>query len=280
MLLPHQVRERFASLTQSPDESIDLARGALLIAQEEYPDLEINHYIRMLDDMALEVQARLPANQGPGQVIDVINQYLFDEMAFSGNREDYYNPKNSFLNEVLDTRLGIPITLSIIYLELGWRLGLPLVGVGLPGHFIVGCKEDEGELLIDPYNAGSFLSAEDCQQRLDQIYGGVLSLRPEYLSALPRKGILIRILNNLKSIYISRREHAKALAASERILLLDPESAHELRDRGLLFAQTGLFARAIADLEAYLQMLPPFTSGTDVERIRKNLEVMKKFLDI
>jgi len=280
MILPYQVREHFATLIHRPDGSIDLARASLLISQEEYPDLDIDQYIQTLDEMALDLHSRLAGGRASGQILDVMNQYLFDEMGFSGNREDYYNPKNSFLNEVLDTRLGIPITLSVIYLELGWRLGLALAGVGLPGHFIVSYKDGEEELLIDPYNAGSLLSMEDCQQRLDQIYGGVLTLRPEYLSPLPRKGILVRILNNLKSIYISRREHAKALAASERILLLDPESVHELRDRGLLFAQTGLFARAIADLEGYLQMLPPFTSGTDVERIRKNLEMLKKFLDI
>lgn len=280
MLLPFQTRERFSRMAHHPDGSIDLVQGALLIAQEEYPDLEIGRYVRILDEMALELQTRMDASREPGEVVELLNRYFFEEKSFSGNREDYYNPKNSYLNEVLETKRGIPITLSLLYLEVGRRLGLPLAGVGLPGHFLVRYWEGEEDFLIDPYNGGALLSLEDCQQRLDQIYGGILRLRAEYLVPIPRKAILVRILNNLKSIYISRREYPKALAASERILLLDPGSIQELRDRGLLFAQTGFFARAISDLESYLQALPPLASGADVERIRKNVEVLRNFLDI
>lgn len=279
MVLPFQVRERFSRMIHRPDESIDLGRGALLIAQEEYPDLEVGRYTRMLDDLALELQAWIGVAREPTEVIELMNRFFFEEKTFSGNREDYYNPKNSYLNEVLDSKQGIPITLSLLYLEVGRRVGLPLSGVGLPGHFLVRYRGEEDDFLIDPYNNGELLSREDCQQRLDQIYGGILRLRPEYLAPLPRKAILVRILNNLKSVYVSRQEYAKALAASERILLLDPDSSQELRDRGLLFAQTGFFARAISDLEAYLQTLPPLASGAEVDRIRKNVEVLRRFLD-
>ena len=261
-------RQRFKALLTKGEENLNLAEAALLIAQEEYTDLDIDVYLKHLDRMADEVDSRLWDKDDPHTRLEALNRYLFDTLGFRGNAEDYYDSRNSFLNEVLDRRTGIPITISTVYLEVGWRLGMPLQGVGFPGHFLVKYLHSDGEIVIDPFLQGAILTGEDCQNRLDQIYSGQVQFRPSFLAAATKRQILIRILTNLKGLYIAAGDHHKAFGAVDRILLIDPGLGSEIRDRGILRMQLQQTAQAIADLERYVTVQP---RADDVEEVRKRL---------
>ena len=269
-------RQKFYQETQQPDECIDLAKAALYIAQEEYPELEAEEYLNVLDTMADELSARLPDSRYPLRIIQNINQYLYDDVGFNGNSNDYYDPRNSFLNQVIDRRVGIPISLSLIYLEIARRIDFPMVGVGMPGHFLIRPDFAEMEIFVDTFNRGEIIFPQDCQDRLNQIYKQNVSFQPEYLEAVSKKQFLARILNNLKIIYVHQQELEKALSAVERRLLLFPDLPIELRDRGLLFFQLGYFSQAIRDLENYLEIVP---DSEDASTIHSLLSQLRKSID-
>lgn len=251
-----QARQAFWQEVRRPIAQIDLGRAALYIAQEDYPGLAIEPYLAQLDQMAAVVAERLAGDRVPMRVIRSINQHLFTELGFAGNRDDYYDPRNSFLNEVLDRRLGIPITLSLVYLEVAKRLDFPMVGVGMPGHFIIRPDFEDAGIFVDPFAAGEVLFPEDCADRLSQIYGQPVTLRPEFLAPIDPQRFLARMLTNLKAIYISRQDLARAAGAIERILLIFPDAIQERRDRGLLYYQMERFTEARIDLQAYLAAEP------------------------
>ncbi len=240
-------RRQFTDIMAGPDDQVDLAQAALLIACEEYPDLDVARYLRRLDTLGRAVTARL-GGDGDQAAVRALNGLLFDEEGFRGNVEDYYDPRNSFLNDVIDRRTGIPITLSTLYIEVGRRAGLPVDGIGLPGHFIVRV----GETLVDPFHGGAILSAEDCQKRLDRIYGGRVKLDDTMLAPCERKTILSRTLRNLKAIYTKAEDVTRALNVVELLLRVDPDSLDDLRDRGMLHAALDCYALAATELEEYL----------------------------
>jgi regulator of sirC expression with transglutaminase-like and TPR domain len=180
-----------------PDEAVDLAHASLLIACEEYPDLDVNRYVARLDEWGEELRVRVEQQAEPAVVASSINHLLFEQEGFRGNTKDYYDPRNSFLNEVLDRRTGIPITLATVYMEVARRAGIAISGVGLPGHFIVRLRGQGPGLLVDPFHGGALLSVEDCQARLDRIYEGRVKVEPSMLAACERKEILARMLRNL-----------------------------------------------------------------------------------
>ena len=242
-------RRQFADIMAGPDDQVDLAQAALLIACEEYPDLDVERYLRRVDQLAGVVAARVEEDGGPLSAVRALNGLLFDEEGFRGNLEDYYDPRNSFLNDVLDRRTGIPITLSTLYIEVGRRAGLDVEGIGLPGHFVV---RVDGTL-VDPFHNGMVLSEEDCQKRLDRIYGGRLKLDDTMLAACERKAILARTLGNLKAIYTKAGDFFRALNVVELLLRVDPSSLGEMRDRGMLHASLDCYALAARELEEYLE---------------------------
>jgi regulator of sirC expression with transglutaminase-like and TPR domain len=250
--VPATVIERFAALAEGPEEDLDLASGALLIAEAEYPDLDLSPYPARLDDMAADLQPRLARTAGPAEVAAALADYLFHEQGFHGNTESYYDPRNSFLNDVLDRRTGIPITLSAVYLEVARRAGLEAAGVGLPGHFLVRLHAKGGSLLVDPFHEGGVLTQADCQKRLDRIFEGRVQIEPRMLEAVGTRRILERMLRNLKVLYGKQEDHARALRVTDLLLALVPGSLDDLRDRGLLYAALDCYAFAVRDLEAYL----------------------------
>jgi len=266
-------RQRLIAMVSKADEAINLAEAALLIAQEEYPDLDIAAYLASLDRMADVVDTRSWDDQKPQARIEVLNHYLFDNLGFRGNLEEYDDPRNSFLNEVLDRRTGIPITISTIYLEIGWRLGMPLQGVGFPGHFLVKYLDSGGETVIDPFGRGEVLTVEGCQRRLDHVYGGRLQFQPSFLAAATKRQILARILTNLKRTYLAASDHRRVLAAVERILVINPDLGSELRDRGILRMELNQTSQAVTDLELYVRTCP---GADDVEEIRKRLRGLRQ----
>ena len=280
MSAPSPVRRAFADLVRKADADIDLARAALLIAQEEYPALDIEGYLAHLDDLADLVRARLgliaaaPAARrplapvaAPREIITALNTVLFAERGFRGNRDHYYDPRNSFLNEVLDRRTGIPITISLVYMEVAARLGLRLLGVGIPGHFIVqypGVGNGPGrygrpqadELFVDPFNDGALLTRADCAAHFRRLYGPDFTFSGEFLTPMTRHQILARVLNNLKAIYLERRDYNRAVVVVDRLLLVHPDAVWELKERGMLYYRLGAFLPALSDLRGFLRQDP------------------------
>jgi regulator of sirC expression with transglutaminase-like and TPR domain len=268
-------RRAFAALLALPDDAIDLAHAALLIARQEYPDLDVGRYLCRLDDMAESIRARMKGSERGVSQISHLNRLLFEEMGFRGNREEYHDPRNSFLNDVLDRRVGIPISLSTVYLEVGRRIGCPLAGVSFPGHFLVRYmgRETDEDILIDPFNRGQILTEEECRVRLETMYEGKLEFRPEFLKRARTKEILERMLDNLKAIYQRQRDFHMALKVQQLLLCVAPENPAELRDRGLIYYHLACLAQAAEDLDAYLRAAP---QAPDAPQIRERLEILKR----
>lgn len=264
-------RQLFYQEIDQADELIDLAKAALYIALEEYPEMSPEEYLNAIDTMADEVKERLPEAQYPLRIIQAINRYLYDDLGFTGNQENYYDPRNSYLNEVLDRRLGIPITLSLVYLEIARRIDFPMVGIGMPGHFLIRPDFEEAGIYVDAFNRGNILFPEDCEARLSQMYNQPIKIQPHFLAPVNKREFLRRMLGNLKAIYLNQGENLKAIAAIEHILLLFPDATIERRDRGILYYQLGSWSEARQDLEIYLASEP---SADDASVIRQLLTRM------
>jgi regulator of sirC expression with transglutaminase-like and TPR domain len=264
---PFAHRKRFMELISRGETGLDLAEAALLIAQEEYPLLDPAPFLSRLDALAVRVKKSLTDGDEPLACIGALNRVLFEEEGFAGNREQYYDPRNSFLNEVMERRTGIPITLCLLYMEVARRADLPVVGVGLPGHFIVRYVARKDLYFIDPFHRGSFLSEEDCRQRVQRIYGGRMTFRKDYLNPVRGFAILSRLLYNLKNIYVESKSYAKAYAVIDKLALLNPGAWEEVRDRGIVLYQLKQYRPALVDLEVYLKHSPRAQDRRDVMRL-------------
>ena len=272
----HSLAADFASLLEADDDHILLAEAALTIARIEYPGLAFAPYLATLNDLAARVQSRLPHVAETRDVIAALNTVLFDEEGFSGNCDDYYDPRNSFLNDVLERKTGIPITLALVYLEVARRVGFPLFGVGMPGHFLLKHYDQDGrETFIDAFNSGRIMTADDCQRRLDEIYAGQMALQPHFLMSMTRRQILTRMLNNLKGIYLSSRKLKRALAVVDMVLAIYPRSPEDVRQRAGLRYNLGQLRGAVEDLETYLKMLP---EASDADEIRQTVLAIRRGL--
>ncbi|HUF13212.1 MAG TPA: transglutaminase-like domain-containing protein [Longimicrobiales bacterium] len=259
-------RARFSAAVSVADERIDLAEAALLIAAQEYPQLALEPYLRRLDVLAERVNDRLSNETAPPIVLQELTRVLFEEEGLRGNEAAYYDPRNSFLNDVLDRKLGIPISLGVVVLEVGRRLGLPLEGLGFPGHFLVRYRGEAMSLLIDPFDGGRIRFEDQAQELLDRVYGGMVRLKPEFTRPIGRRDIIERMLRNLKGIYLNAKDDHRALGVIELLLVLKPEARQEIRDRGILLARIGRYDEAIEQLELYLVRAP---GATDASRVRE-----------
>lgn len=266
-------RRLFAAEVARPDSEMSMARAALLVAQEEYPQIPVELYLARLDQMAEEVKDRLADETAPMVVLEELVDMLFVRRHFTGNRTAYYDPRNSFLNDVLDRGTGIPLTLGMVMLEVGWRLGLPLEGVNFPSHFLVRFRGDAISLLLDPFDGGKVRFEDQAQELLDQVYGGMVRVQPSFLRTATKRDMLIRLLANLKGVYVNVSDHARALAVVERLLILHPESRGDLRARGILLARLGLRDEAAEQLRAYLEVAP---GAGDAARIRALVEDLRR----
>jgi regulator of sirC expression with transglutaminase-like and TPR domain len=262
-------RRLFYQELQQADEQINLEHAALYIALEEYPTLDIEDCLSALDAMAAEVQERLPTQAYPLKILQTINHYLYQDLRFVGNTTDYYDPRNSFLNDVIDRRTGIPITLSLVYLGIAARINFPMIGIGMPGHFLIRPTVGGMEVFVDAFNQGEVLFPEDCRDRMAQLFQQPITLRPEFLEPITARQFLARMLTNLKMIYLEKRNLPKALAASERIILLFPNISTERRDRGVLYYRLQRLIEARQDFEDYLSLVP---NAKDAPAIRQLLD--------
>ncbi len=256
----------FARTVQGTDARIDLARAALLIAEVEHSALPIDRYLVALSKLAARSGA---AGAGdPVERLHRLREFLFEEEGFRGNAEDYYDPRNSCLNDVLDRRLGIPITLGLVLIEVGRRVGLRVEGIGLPGHFVVRATVGDAPMLLDPFNGGTILTHHACTELVARALGRRVVLRDEHFVPIPKRQFLVRMLNNLKAVYWRREDWGKALAVTDRLLAADPTSMTEVRDRGTLLAKLGDVARGLAEWERYLTECP---EAPDAESLRGHL---------
>lgn len=262
----HGARSRFAAAVAGPDEGIDLGEAALLVAAQEYPQLAVEPYLRRLDVLAERAHDRLANERAPLIVLQELKRVLFDEEALIGNQAAYYDPRNSYLNDVLDRKLGIPISLGIVVLEVGRRLRLPLEGLGFPGHFLVRYRGEAMSLLIDPFDGGRIRFEDQAQEMLDRTYGGMVTVKPEFMRAVSRREIVERLLRNLKGIHLNAKDDRRALAVIELLLVLRPDARQEVRDRGIMLARIGRYDEAIEQLELYLVHAP---GATDAPRVRE-----------
>jgi regulator of sirC expression with transglutaminase-like and TPR domain len=260
---------------RGPHEQLDLGLAALLIAQEEYPELDPERYLRQLDDLGQQARDRIRPGMPPSEAVAALGQLLAAEHGFRGNQDDYYDPRNSFLNDVLERRTGIPITLATVYIEVGRRAGLDVQGVGFPAHFLACCEE----AVFDPFNGGRTLSEQDCRTLLVELTGGAMDFHARLLEPAPPKQIVARMLNNLKQIYLNAHYYRKAAGIIDRLLLVNPTSYNELRDRGAVYAELKQYAQAKADFEAYLKQSRRPADALAVRQAVRNIDDIMTLMD-
>jgi regulator of sirC expression with transglutaminase-like and TPR domain len=244
----------FANYLKRPEEEMFLDQAALLLARTQYPTLDVAQQLAQLDSLA--ARAECDPREAPTTNIAGLNRLLFDEENFVGNEAEYDDPRNSYLNDVLERKKGIPITLSLVYQEVARRRGLPVVGVGFPGHFLVKYLARSGDILLDPYHRGTVLNRQACEEKLKEHFGEAAELRPEHLAASTTKQILARMLNNLKGSYFRRKDFRKVLLMIDMGLAIDPASRQEIHDRGMIHYLLRHYPAALADFQIYLSLTP------------------------
>lgn len=251
-------------------DEVPLDRAMLLIAKEEYPDLDVGKYLAFLDRLA---DRALHQASDSGDMARALTDAIFREAGFRGNKENYYDPRNSLLNAVIDRRLGIPITLAIIFMEVARRAGAHAVGIGFPGHFLVRCESYGKNVMLDPFDRGAIVRRSDCERLLKQASGQSAELEPWMLEPTAPRAILVRVLTNLKHAYMLQKDRINAVKTLDRLLIIDPARDTDRRDRGLLFMELNCASAAIRDLESYAQHA---TDKKDLDMIKRVLPELKK----
>lgn len=259
------------SLANLDDDALPLLSSALLIAHDEYPQLEVARYDRLLQGYAEHLRTEVDAIDVWPLKMAAINRHLFDELGYAGDHDEYYDPRNSYLNQVFERRLGNPISLALVQIEVARRLGVPLDGVSFPGHFLVRLPVDDGLLVMDPFNGGRPLGVDELRERARPHLGGEAPddrVLLQILDPAPHRAILVRILRNLQSAYAEREQWDRAARSADRVLKLVPDQPEALRDRGLAYLQLEYRPGAQQDLSRYLQLNP---QADDAAAIRERL---------
>ena len=267
--------DSFALALGCEDGQIDLAQACLMIAQDAYASLDVERYLGEIERMALRLRARMPQVSAAEERIEALNEFLFEHLGYCGNTDEYYDPRNSYLNEVIDRKTGIPITLAVLYMEVGRKVGLPLEGVSFPGHFLVRVQVRGGVLVLDPFAGGVAQSEADLRSRLKRVIPeGVAADVPvaelpldQFLEPASKRQILARVLRNLKAIYRERDEPERLLEVLNRMLVVTPQANGELRDRGYAYQRLECWRPALQDLTEYLEREPDAPDLDDV-RVR------------
>jgi regulator of sirC expression with transglutaminase-like and TPR domain len=262
-----------AEAVQKSERDLELGRAVLFIAQEEYPQLPVERYMMRFDALAEAAKDRLDNETAAPVVLRELIHTLYEREGFRGNTESYHDPRNSLLNDVLDRRLGIPMTLGIVMLEVGWRLDLPLEGVNFPGRFLVRYKGATEHLLVDPFDGGRIRFEDEAQELLDKVYGGMVRMQDQFLRLATKRDMIHRLLVDLKGLYVNVHDDERALRTIERLLLLRPDSPGERRDRGMLLVKLGRASEAMEQLQEYLDYAP---QAADAPRVRSLLERLER----
>lgn len=276
LMHPALARQRFREIAARPEQLVDLVEASLVISVEENPRVDVERYLQQVGLWSAAVAGRLEGSQNIERVIDTINRLLFDEEGFHGENDDYYDPRSALLSEALDRHAGLPITLSILYLELSRRVGVIASGISLPGRFLVKLSGDFGELYVDPFDEGRVLTKVELQKILDEMYGGGVRLREHHLRSFSRKEILGRELAQLKAAYLAQHDLQRAAASIDRLLILDERDPYEIRDRATVAVQMHAYTQAIEFFERYLELMP---HAEDRTRVREQIAYLHAWLD-
>ncbi len=274
-----ELAERLIEIIGGPEGEIPLIEAALLVATHRYPDLNVRYYLDIINDFGAALANQVAGDSVAADKVVALNHYLFDELGFAPNAQDYFDPRNSFLNEVVERRTGIPITLSLVYMAVGDHLGLVLNGVCYPGHFLVKCELSDGIIVLDPFCRGQSLDVGDLQRLLRETQGGEVSraIVAACLVAATKREILVRMLRNLKMIYMRNRELDNALTIMNWIVAANPDQAAEIRDRGMVFQELECFRAAVSDFERYLELAPDCSDG---DRIRERVVELQRSVSL
>lgn len=264
------VLPNWSDLAGLTDDQVPLLGSTLLIAHDEYPDLNAAACDALVEAHVASLRPEVEAIDSAPLKMQAINHRLFNELGYAGNHDEYYDPRNSYMNEVLIRRLGNPISLAVVQLEVARRLGVPLDGVSFPGHFLVRLPVDDGVLVMDPFNRGRPLNADELRQRARPHFGEDVpdDALLQILTPAPPRAILVRMLRNLHALYTESGDWARAVRCTDRILRLTPDNAEALRDRGLGYSELGHSAGAHHDLGRYLQLNP---EAQDADAIRSRM---------
>ncbi len=276
LIHPALARQRFTEIAARPEPLVDLVEASLLISVEDYPRLDIDRYLEQVGSWSGAVHDRLDGSQDIERIVETINQILFAEEGFRGENDDYYDPRSALLNEALDRHAGLPITLSILYIEISRRVGIEATGVSLPGRFLVKFSGAFGTIVVDPFDGGRVLTTLELQKILDEMYGGGVQLREHHLRSFSRKEILARELAQLKAAYLAQRDLQRAAASVDRLLILDGRDPYEIRDRAAIAVQMHAYAQAIGFFERYLELVP---HAEDRARIGEQIAYLRAWLD-
>lgn len=272
---PALARRRFEEIAGRPEPLLDLVEGSLVIALEENPRIDLDRYLDQVQSWSESVRERLRGSHDIERLIETLNRLLFDEEGFHGEDEDYYDPRSALLSEALERHAGLPITLSVLYIELSRRAGVEAAGVSLPGRFLVKFSGPFGVLVVDPFDGGRVLSTVELQRILDGMYGGGVRLREHHLRSFTPKEILARELAQLKAAYLAQHDLARAAASIDRLLILDERDAYEVRDRAALAMQLHAYGQAIELFERYLALMP---HAEDRSRVREQIAYLHAWL--
>ncbi|MDQ2898421.1 MAG: transglutaminase-like domain-containing protein [Acidobacteriota bacterium] len=257
----NEFSDALIDLLAGRNENIELDRAALQLASIEFPGLDPDPFLRMLDDYSVGIADRVPDLSNGPKFVAAANRYLFREIGLSGNADDYYHPHNSCLNQVLSEHKGIPITLSLIYIEVARRLAKPVRGIGLPGHFLVRYDDGEYSTFIDPFHGGRLLEDHDCYALAQATVAD-----PRMLAPVSKRQIILRMIHNLRGIYVSQGAYAKELQILDLLVRADPDAAEEYKHRGLAHLRSRQMRAAKADLRRYLQLAPDAPDRGEIER--------------
>jgi len=259
-----RARRNLVALLSAPGP-LDLVEASLWVAAEEYLGLDVEHECERVRLICSEGARRVWNEPNPFARLDGLRSYFFEELGFRGNVPNYNDPRNSFLNQVMDRHLGIPLTLSILFMELARAAGFEACGIGLPGHFVIRVSYQGRKILVDPFHGGSVIAEEDCKELVTNSTGRSYLFRKDYLDGTSERAVLARLLMNLKYAHLGRSDYSRALSVVERLLIVSPDDSSEIRDRGFLQARLGHAGPAIADLERYLTLAPHAPDTKSVE---------------
>ena len=276
LIHPAVARQRFREIAALPEPRVDLVEASLLIAAEDQPGVDVERHLREVQAWSEAVSSRLRGSHDVERVVEAINRQLFEEEGFHGEDDDYYDPRSALVSEMLDRHAGLPITLSILYLELSRRIGAEASGIALPGRFLVKFTGYFGEVIVDPFDGGRVVTPVELQQLLDQLYGGGVRLREHHLRSFSRREILARELAQLKAAYLAQHDIARAAASVDRLLILDARDPYEIRDRAGLAMQMHTYALAIECLERYLDLMP---HADDRNVVREQIAYLRAWIE-
>lgn len=273
---PALARRRFREIAQRPEPLVDLVEASLVIGLEDQPGLDIDFYLDQVDGWSSSARGRLEGSRDIERIVEAINRILFDEEGFHGENDDYYDPRSAMLHAALDRHAGLPIPLSILYIEMSRRIGVDAAGISLPGRLLVKFSGDFGQIVVDPFDGGRVLSTIELQGILDEMYGGGVRLREHHLRSFTRKEILARELAQLKAAYLAQHDLQRAAASVDRLLILDERDPYEIRDRALLAVQMHAYGQAIECFERYLELM---AHAEDRGRIREQIAYLRAWMD-